>query len=64
MAPGSAKQSSPPGLKVIGAGLGRTGTSSLKKALELLYGAKCYHSARPWKLCATSLRFRLALCCV
>ena len=47
MAPGSAKQSSPPGLKVIGTGLGRTGTSSLKKALELLYGGKCYHSARP-----------------
>ena len=31
------------GLKVIGTGLGRTGTSSLKLALERLYGAKCYH---------------------
>ena len=32
------------GLKVIGTGLGRTGTSSLKKALEILYnGAPCYH---------------------
>ena len=32
------------GLKVIGTGLGRTGTSSLKAALEILYpGQKCYH---------------------
>lgn len=32
------------GLQVIGAGLGRTGTSSLKKALEILYeGEPCYH---------------------
>lgn len=30
-------------LKVIGAGLGRTGTLSLKKALEHLLGAPCYH---------------------
>ena len=30
-------------LKVIGAGLGRTGTESLKKALEQLGFAKCYH---------------------
>jgi hypothetical protein len=28
---------------VIGAGLGRTGTSSLKYALELLLGGPCYH---------------------
>ncbi|MCB9135838.1 MAG: sulfotransferase family protein [Anaerolineales bacterium] len=30
-------------LKVIGAGLGRTGTESLKKALELLGFDACYH---------------------
>ncbi len=31
------------GLRVVGAGLGRTGTSSLKTALELLLGGRCYH---------------------
>jgi hypothetical protein len=31
------------GLKVIGAGLGRTGTMSLKLALEELLGGRCYH---------------------
>jgi len=31
------------GLKVIGAGWGRTGTESLKKALEILGFGKCYH---------------------
>lgn len=30
-------------LKVIGAGLGRTATSSLKRALEHLFNAPCYH---------------------
>ena len=30
-------------LKVVGAGLGRTGTHSLKVAFELLLGAPCYH---------------------
>lgn len=30
-------------LVVIGAGLARTGTSSLKDALELLYQEPCYH---------------------
>ncbi len=30
-------------LKVVGAGLGRTGTSSLKNALEQLTGGPCYH---------------------
>lgn len=30
-------------LRVIGAGLGRTGTSSLKIALERLLGVPCYH---------------------
>lgn len=30
-------------LKVIGAGLGRTGTASLKAALEQLLGGRCYH---------------------
>ncbi len=32
-------------LEVIGAGLGRTGTLSLKVALERLLGAPCYHMA-------------------
>ncbi len=31
------------GLKVVGAGLGRTGTHSLKLALEQLLGGRCYH---------------------
>lgn len=30
-------------MKVIGAGFGRTGTDSLKEALELLLGGRCYH---------------------
>jgi Sulfotransferase domain len=30
-------------LQLIGAGLGRTGTSSLKTALERLLGGRCYH---------------------
>jgi len=30
-------------LRVVGAGLGRTGTQSLKVALEQLLGAPCYH---------------------
>jgi hypothetical protein len=32
-------------LKIIGAGLGRTGTASLKVAVERLLGAPCYHMA-------------------
>jgi hypothetical protein len=32
-------------LRVIGAGLGRTGTASLKAALEQLLGGPCYHMA-------------------
>ena len=32
-------------LKVIGAGFGRTGTLSLKKALETLGYQRCYHMA-------------------
>jgi hypothetical protein len=31
------------GLRVVGAGLGRTGTNSLKLALERLIGGRCYH---------------------
>ncbi|MCB9703787.1 MAG: sulfotransferase family protein [Myxococcales bacterium] len=30
-------------MKVIGAGYGRTGTDSLKEAIELLLGGRCYH---------------------
>ena len=32
-------------LRVVGAGLGRTGTKSLQLALEMLLGAPCYHMA-------------------
>ena len=32
-------------LRVVGAGLGRTGTMSLKVALERLLGGRCYHMA-------------------
>ena len=32
-----------PSLQVIGAGFGRTGTTSLKKALEILGFGPCYH---------------------
>ena len=31
------------GLRVVGAGVGRTGTESLKEALERLLGGPCYH---------------------
>ncbi len=31
------------GLRVVGAGLGRTGTNSLKLALEQLLGGRCHH---------------------
>lgn len=30
-------------MRVIGAGVGRTGTHSTKKALEMLLGERCYH---------------------
>jgi len=33
------------GLRVVGAGLGRTGTHSLMLALEQLVGGRCYHMA-------------------
>ncbi len=33
----------PTGVVVIGAGLPRTGTTSMKLALELLLGGRCYH---------------------
>ena len=35
-------------LKVVGAGLGRTGTYSLKLTLEQLLGGPCYHMAEVW----------------
>src|SRR5215213_11337110 len=31
------------GMRLVGAGLGRTGTTSLKAALEQLLGGKCHH---------------------
>jgi hypothetical protein len=37
------RPSHPSGLRVVGAGLGRTGTNSLKLALERLTGGRCYH---------------------
>ena len=38
-----------PNLRVIGAGLGRTGTHSLKIALERLLGGPCYHMVEVFK---------------
>jgi hypothetical protein len=35
-------------LRVVGAGLGRTGTASLKVALELLLRGRCYHMFEVW----------------
>lgn len=35
-------------LKVVGAGVGRTGTLSLKVALEQLLGAPCHHMIEVW----------------
>ena len=44
------------GLKVIGTGLGRTGTSSLKAALEILYpGQKCYHMCVRGHACVSAV---------
>lgn len=37
-------------LKVVGAGIGRTGTHSLKIALERLLGAPCYHMIELFKV--------------
>ena len=37
------KVEKPKKLLVIGAGFGRTGTMSLKKALEILLSYPCYH---------------------
>jgi Sulfotransferase domain len=43
----------PPGLQVIGAGFGRSGTTSLTRALEILGCGPCYHMqvtmTRPWQ---------------
>lgn len=36
-------------LRVVGAGLPRTGTRSLKDALELLLGGRCYHMAEVFR---------------
>jgi hypothetical protein len=36
-------------IKVVGAGIGRTGTMSLKIGLEKLLGAPCYHMAEVFK---------------
>jgi hypothetical protein len=38
-----------PQLRVVGAGLGRTGTHSLKIALERLLGGPCYHMVEVFK---------------
>ena len=36
-------------LHVIGCGIGRTGTTSLKKAFEILYGKPCFHMTEVFK---------------
>ena len=38
----------PSKIEVIGAGWGRTGTNSFKDAMEMLYGAPCYHMKEVW----------------
>ena len=38
-----------PELKIIGAGCGRTGTSSLQEALQILGFGKCYHMREVFK---------------
>lgn len=36
-------------LRIVGAGLGRTGTASLKAALERLLEGRCYHMFEAWE---------------
>jgi hypothetical protein len=47
-------------LRVVGAGLGRTGTHSLKIALERLLGAPCYHMVEVFKRPAHMAAWRAA----
>ena len=50
-------------MRVVGAGLGRTGTASLKRALEMLLGGTCHHMfevktaehARTWQAAAEGI---------
>jgi Sulfotransferase domain len=47
-------------LRVVGAGLGRTGTHSLKIALERLLGGPCYHMVEVFKRPADMAAWRAA----
>jgi hypothetical protein len=47
-------------LQVVGAGFGRTGTNSLKLALETLLGAPCYHMREVFEHPEHVLRWRAA----
>ena len=44
----SSSHHAPSKVEVIGAGWGRTGTNSFKDAMEMLYGAPCYHMREVW----------------
>ena len=48
-------------LRVVGAGLPRTATRSLKQALELLLGGRCYHMAEVFQHLEDVPRWRAAL---
>ncbi len=48
-------------LRVVGAGLGRTGTLSLKHALERLLGGRCYHMLEVFQHPDDVARWRAAL---
>jgi hypothetical protein len=48
-------------IEVIGAGLGRTGTASLKRALELLGYGPCHHMSEVLKRPETAARWATAL---
>jgi Sulfotransferase domain len=48
-------------MKIIGTGFARTGTSSLKAALEQLGFGPCYHMVDDYAL-VTSLHSHLQLC--
>ena len=49
------------GLRVVGAGLGRTGTHSLKVALEELLGAPCHHMVEVFQHPEQAQHFRGAV---
>jgi Sulfotransferase domain len=49
-------------LRVVGAGLGRTGTASLKQALEVLLHGRCYHMLEAFEREQDTPVWRAAIC--